>query len=164
MATPMVSGAAALLFSQVPSATVGQVRSAIVQHTDPVASLSTKTVSGGRLDVGKAMNALLSTVTPQAAPAPVAAPTPAPVATPTATVAIPKPLAVVRCVVPKLAGRTLAGATSLLKRANCRVGKVTKPRHGTRLRVKTTSPRAGTRRSASAKVAIALATTRKPKR
>ena len=159
MATPMVSGAAALLFSQVPSATVTQVRNAILQNTDPVSALATTTVSGGRLDAGKAMTALIGQpviATPPASPP--ATPPATMITTPVIPLPIVKP--VVRCVVPKLSGRTLAGATAALKRAHCRVGKVTKPRHGKRLRVKSSNPRAGTRRTASTKVALVLASTR----
>ena len=64
MATPMVSGAAALLFSQVPSASVTQVRNAILQNTDPNPFLANRTVTGGRLNVGKAMDGLIAATTP----------------------------------------------------------------------------------------------------
>lgn len=59
----------------------------------------------------------------------------------------PKPRA---CVVPKLAGKRLAGARKALKAAGCKLGKVTKPKwqKGKRRRVlvvKSASPRRGAR-------------------
>ncbi len=56
MAAPHVTGAAALLFSLEPAATVTQVREALLTGVDPDASLSGKTVSGGRLNVSTAMD------------------------------------------------------------------------------------------------------------
>lgn len=55
MAAPEVSGAAALLFSAEPSASVEAVRYAIDEGVDPVASLAGKSISGGRLDIGRAL-------------------------------------------------------------------------------------------------------------
>ncbi|HSS03908.1 MAG TPA: S8 family serine peptidase, partial [Solirubrobacterales bacterium] len=54
MATPHVTGAAALLFSMKPTASVVEVRQALLGSVDPVFSLAGKTTSGGRLDVGAA--------------------------------------------------------------------------------------------------------------
>jgi subtilisin family serine protease len=59
MATPQVTGAAALLFSLKPSATVAEVRQALLTTTKATPSLAGKTVTGGRLDVTAAMNALV---------------------------------------------------------------------------------------------------------
>jgi subtilisin family serine protease len=50
MATPMVSGVAALCWAANPNATVAQVRDAILRGVDPVAALAGKVASGGRLD------------------------------------------------------------------------------------------------------------------
>jgi subtilisin family serine protease/subtilisin-like proprotein convertase family protein len=50
MATPHVSGVAALAWSAVPEESVEQVRSAILEGVDPVASLSGKVAAGGRLN------------------------------------------------------------------------------------------------------------------
>lgn len=58
MAAPHVTGAAALLFSRVPSASVTEVRDALLSGVDKVPSLATKTTSNGRLDVSKAMDVL----------------------------------------------------------------------------------------------------------
>jgi subtilisin family serine protease/subtilisin-like proprotein convertase family protein len=50
MATPHVSGVAALAWSISPTATVSQVRAALVDGVEPVASLSGRVKSGGRLN------------------------------------------------------------------------------------------------------------------
>jgi subtilisin family serine protease len=59
MAAPHVTGVAALLFSLRPSATVTDVRKAILKGVEPLASLTLKTVTGGRLNAWRAMDALL---------------------------------------------------------------------------------------------------------
>jgi subtilisin family serine protease len=51
MATPHVSGAAALYLSQNPGATAAQIKAAILGSAVPTASLAGKTVTGGRLNV-----------------------------------------------------------------------------------------------------------------
>lgn len=51
MATPHVSGAAALYLSLHPGSTAAQVKAAILAATIPTPSLAGKTVTGGRLDV-----------------------------------------------------------------------------------------------------------------
>jgi subtilisin family serine protease len=51
MATPHVAGAAALYKSINPGATAAQIKSAILSSVTPTASLSGKTVTGGRLNV-----------------------------------------------------------------------------------------------------------------
>lgn len=63
MAAPHVTGAAALLFSLKPSASVTEVRQGLLGSVDPVSSLAGKTTSGGRLDVGAATD-LFDTVPP----------------------------------------------------------------------------------------------------
>jgi subtilisin family serine protease len=55
MAAPQVSGAAALLLSADPTASVEELSYAIDEGADPVASLAGKTISGGRLDVTRAL-------------------------------------------------------------------------------------------------------------
>jgi hypothetical protein len=54
-----VTGAAGLLFSLKPSASVTEVRSALLTSVDPVASLSGKSTTGGRLDVAAALKKLV---------------------------------------------------------------------------------------------------------
>jgi subtilisin family serine protease len=56
MAAPMVSGAAALLYSLKPSATVEEVEYALFEGVDPDPELAGKTVTGGRLDVDASMD------------------------------------------------------------------------------------------------------------
>ena len=55
MATPHVTGAAALVWSLVPGATVAEVRQALLDGADPVASLAGSIATGGRLDVERVM-------------------------------------------------------------------------------------------------------------
>ena len=59
MATPHVSGAAALCASVNPSLAAQQIRSAILSTAAPTPSLAGKTVSGGRLDIGAMISACL---------------------------------------------------------------------------------------------------------
>ncbi len=65
MATPHVTGAAALYASAHPGATADQIKQALLNTAIPTASLNGKTVTGGRLDVS---GALLSDSTPTTAP------------------------------------------------------------------------------------------------
>lgn len=55
-AAPQVAGAAALVMSMYPSLTAAQVVQRIVQNTRPLASLNGKTITGGILDLGKALS------------------------------------------------------------------------------------------------------------
>ncbi|MEO5741991.1 MAG: S8 family serine peptidase, partial [Vicinamibacterales bacterium] len=55
MATPHVSGAGALVLSHCPLNTA-ELKDALVQSVDPVAALATLTISGGRLNVRKAID------------------------------------------------------------------------------------------------------------
>lgn len=58
MAAPHVTGAAGLLFSLEPLATVTEVKNALLAGVDAIPSLKGKTTTGGRLDVAKAMDSL----------------------------------------------------------------------------------------------------------
>jgi hypothetical protein len=60
------------------------------------------------------------------------------------------------CVAPKLAGKTLGVARTALTRAHCKLGKVTRPRHGARLVVRSQAPKAGTVRAGGTAVAVTL--------
>lgn len=64
MATPHVSGAAALLKSAFPNANAAQIKQALLQSAAPTASLSGKTVTGGRLDIAAALDQLGSLLNP----------------------------------------------------------------------------------------------------
>ncbi len=55
MATPHVAGAAALYVSRYPGAYSGHTRSALFSTTTPTSSLTGYTMTGGRLDAGKAL-------------------------------------------------------------------------------------------------------------
>lgn len=75
MASPFVAGVAGLMLAGRPGLSVAGLKSALLDTVDPVASLNGSTVSGGRLNVFKA----LSQVMAGAAAAPTPSPTPAPV-------------------------------------------------------------------------------------
>ena len=49
-ATPQVSGTAALIWSELPDATVAEVRAALLQGVDSISALDDKVVTGGRLN------------------------------------------------------------------------------------------------------------------
>ena len=55
MATPHVSGAAALLFAAHPSWTYAQVRDRVYCTARPLSALAGKTATGGILDIGGAL-------------------------------------------------------------------------------------------------------------
>ena len=86
----------------------------------------------------------------------------------TVTVASAPPPPPPKCVVPKLAGKTLSQARTALSRAHCKLGKVhqpKKPKHR-RLRkliVKSSSPGRGAVRANGTKVAVTLVEVPKPK-
>ncbi|MFN5514092.1 MAG: S8 family serine peptidase [Cyanobacteriota bacterium] len=70
MATPHVAGAAALLWSENPDWTAQQVKNALMNTGDSLASLAGKTVSGKRLNVYNALaSAYLPSVTVSVSPA-----------------------------------------------------------------------------------------------
>ncbi|MCX5810905.1 MAG: S8 family peptidase, partial [Proteobacteria bacterium] len=55
MATPFVTGTAALLWAQRPAATYTQIKEAILQSVDTVPALADKVLTGGRLNAFKAL-------------------------------------------------------------------------------------------------------------
>ena len=55
MAAPMVSGAAALIFGLYPGVSVAEVKNSILGSVEPVGSLAGRTVTGGRLNVNRAL-------------------------------------------------------------------------------------------------------------
>ncbi|MBA3306642.1 MAG: S8 family serine peptidase [Thermoleophilaceae bacterium] len=100
MAAPHVAGAAALIWSSRPGASVADVRAALLGSVDPVPSLAGRTVSGGRLNALRgitsgqtgtvaAPGATAESDAPAATPAPSTAP--APSTTPGSTAPPPPP-------------------------------------------------------------------------
>lgn len=65
MAAPMVSGAAALIWSKYPKLTYLQVKKALLDGVDVVGALSGKTSTGGRLNVRKSLAIAASMATAQ---------------------------------------------------------------------------------------------------
>ena len=82
MATPHVSGAAALLWAAAPGASVSQIKSALLDGVDPVAAFAGRTVTGGRLNVLGSLRMVADVTLAPAAPAPAPSPAPAPPAAP----------------------------------------------------------------------------------
>ncbi len=64
MATPMVAGVAALLLASKPTATVAELRAALLSSVTPTPSLSGATVTGGRVNAAAALAALAAGVVP----------------------------------------------------------------------------------------------------
>jgi thermitase len=92
MATPHVSGAAALAWSAAPNAGVAEVARALLDGADDVASMTGKSVSGGRLNACRTIALLTSSAggcadgaAPAATPTPSASPTPTASPSPTRT-------------------------------------------------------------------------------
>jgi large repetitive protein len=88
MATPQVTGAAALILSARPSSTVAQVKEDLLAGVDQRAAFAGKTVTGGRLNANRSL--LQAGATPPADPPPAApggATTVAPAPLPTRTTA-----------------------------------------------------------------------------
>ena len=95
---------------------------------------------------------------PPAAPPPPSPPPASPPPPPSPPVAPPPLPPVVRCVVPRLRGRTLAGARAALARAHCRLGAVTRS-YSTTVRagrVMRQRPAAGMRRLRGTRVAVVV--------
>jgi subtilisin family serine protease len=65
MATPFVSGAAALYFSRFPSAGADQTKTALLSSVDTGPAFAGKVATGGRLDVAKALGATAPKTTPE---------------------------------------------------------------------------------------------------
>jgi len=78
MATPHVAGAAALVLAGAPDATVANLRSALITGVDKVSGLTGKVVSGGRLNVVKALGVFVPSAIPDADPSPSGSASPEP--------------------------------------------------------------------------------------
>ncbi len=173
MAAPHVTGAAGLLFSLRPSASVTAVRKALLAGVDPIPALSGKTTTGGRLNIAGAMESLIKgEVVIGGGETGGGELPPGTVADTEAAIRAASPAARLRpptlgCTIPKLAGKTLGQATSALRAAGCTLGKVTKPKakKGHKpppLVVKSSTPAVGAK-PASGKVDLTLGPKPKPK-
>ena len=69
VAAPFVAGAAALLLARNPSLSYAQVKDLIIGNVDPLPAFAGKTVSGGRLNIYKALAASVGITTASMAPA-----------------------------------------------------------------------------------------------
>jgi thermitase len=74
MATPHVSGAAALLWAASPGASVSQIKSALLAGVDPVTAFAGRTVTGGRLNVLGSLRMVADVTLGPAAPTPAPSP------------------------------------------------------------------------------------------
>ena len=131
MATPHVTGVAALVKAAHPSYTVAQIAAAILGNTDAVAGLSGKVATGGRLNACKAVGGCGA-----------ATPPPPPFKPP--------------CVVPNVIGSKLATAGARIKARHCKVGKVSYLKSTTKKKGKVLreSPKTGKHLGTNAKVAL----------
>jgi subtilisin family serine protease len=130
MATPHVTGVAALVWAAHPADTVAQVKAAILGGVDHLVGLRGKLGTGGRLNACKALGGCGASA--------------------------PPPFTPPKCVVPKVIGQTLGAAKTRIKARHCRVGKVTqaassKKRKG---RVLNEKPAAGKKLKNGAKVGL----------
>jgi subtilisin family serine protease len=115
MAAPHVAGVAALIWARAPWATVADVRSALLSTVDRIPALAGTSVTGGRLNAARALGA--APPTQPAPPPPQPQPMPQPVRRLTGQV---------RCVVPRVTGRTFAEARRMLAARHCAVGRTTR--------------------------------------
>ena len=128
MATPHVSGVAALVKAAHPSFTVAQLKASVLGGVDSLGSLYGRVATGGRLDACKALGGCGS--------------------------AVFKP----PCLVPNVVGKKLAKARASIVKRHCKVGHVryaksTRKKKGKVLRE---SPRAGKRLGNSTKINLWL--------
>jgi subtilisin family serine protease len=108
MASPHVAGVAALLASDVPTASVAQIKAALLSSVDAKVAFAGLAATSGRLNAASALTALEAAMAPvptptptptptaTASPTPTTTPTPPPVQTPTPTappVTTPPPVA-----------------------------------------------------------------------
>jgi hypothetical protein len=93
MATPQVSGVAALLLSVSPDSNIASLKAALLSGTDSISALTGKSVTGGRLNATKALKILVpdvgTTANPTPTPSESATTEPSPSPTPTEPVETP---------------------------------------------------------------------------
>lgn len=78
MATPLVSGVVALMYGLKPTATVCEIRKALLSSVDSVSSLQGKVATGGRINALKAVEAIKTVQCDTSNPNPNPNPTPTP--------------------------------------------------------------------------------------
>jgi hypothetical protein len=124
----------------------------------PLAEGDNRVVAVASNGIGVASTAVRS-LTRATAPAPAQTGEPAPATTTPVAAVTPK---AVHCVVPKLRGKTLAASKRLLKRAHCRLGKVSRKANAQvkPSRVISTRLKAGSRHAAGTRVRLTLAKAR----
>jgi subtilisin family serine protease len=154
MATPHVAGVAALVLAAHPGWTAIDVKNAILGNVDSVAGLSGKVATGGRLDACAAVrNASCIASAPPPPPPPPPPPTSPPPPSPP-----PPPRPPLRCVVPNVLGQLLPRAKTKIKKAHCRVGKVTyvvsSKRKKSRVLAQKPKPRSKLRNGAKVKLTV----------
>jgi subtilisin family serine protease len=118
MATPHVSGVAALVLARNPSLSTGSVKSILLSSVDPKPAFG-DTITGGRLNAATAL--ALTPPPPQQPPPPQPQPPPAPQPAPPPP---PPPPPVVKCKVPNVKGKTVGQARTALKAKHCKLGAV----------------------------------------
>jgi subtilisin family serine protease len=167
MAAPHVAGVAALMLARNDTLTPLALRATILSTVDSVPSLAGLVATGGRLNAASAVAGVpgpAPSATPVADPPqptvpvdaglPAAGPAPAPAPPQTSPPTAPAPP--VRCVVPKLRGKTVAAAKRALRARNCSLGKVSRARSKVvrRGRVIRQSKPAGVRLKAGSRIAV----------
>jgi subtilisin family serine protease len=137
MATPHVAGATALLLAQKPTATVAELRAALLGSVDVLPALAGKVATSGRLNAHQALIAVggapLPTPPPPTRPPPTpppptpppSPPPPAPPAPPAPSLPV-RPPVLARCVVPNVKRKTVRQARRLLASKRCALGRLTR--------------------------------------
>ena len=138
MATPHVTGTAALVWARNPAASVPQVREALLSTVDSISALDGQVATGGRLNAWHAVQSVAAPPQPPApqppSPQPPAPQPPAP-QPPTSQPPSPQapqpqpvqpPPTPARCVVPNVKGKTIVQARRLLSSKRCALGRVTR--------------------------------------
>lgn len=167
---PLV-GAAGLLFSALPGASVTTVKNALLDNVDVVGSLSGKTVTGGRLNVARALAGLASSPGGGGGGGDSGTGSTATATATTTTTSTgnggAKTISAAGCTVPNVKGKSRTSAEKALKKAGCKLGKVFKPKKKKKGKplgafvVKASTPAAGTTLAAGSAVDLKLK--KKPK-
>ena len=123
MATPYVTGAAALVASAHPNFVASQIKAALLGSVDKIPDLAGKSVTGGRLNAAAALDA--EPPIPASAPAPVATPQPTASPAPVQTTPVPspaQPVIVARLSSVRVSGRAPHATLTFTSSAAARIG------------------------------------------